>query len=290
MSDFPPSSSDPQPPADPFTRKAPLHPLERRPSPPAALPTTHPPGTPQTPRRRIRFDQSPVIATYIILAINILVFLADTALQFSTGANILTELGAKVNQLILQGEYWRFFTPMFLHAGILHIGFNGYFLYVIGPQVERSYGTWRFLAVYLIAGFAGSIASFALTSAPSVGASGALFGLIGALLPFFYRNRQVLSGTQRRITSIVQVIVINLLIGLSPGIDNWAHLGGLLGGLAAAWFMTPRYTLKPDDYFTEDLKVEDESNPAVVWTAALILFASLVMLAYWIILLRGGVV
>lgn len=156
---------------------------------------------------------------------------------------------------------------MFLHGGILHIGFNSYFLYIIGPQVERAFGSFRFAALYFLSGISGVIFSFAFNRAPSIGASGALFGLIGALIPFLYRNRALLVDTRRRILSILQVIGINLLIGLAPGIDNWGHLGGLLAGLGLAWVTTPLYQVRPGAEDT--IIVEDKSTPAVSWLAFL---------------------
>jgi rhomboid protease GluP len=198
----------------------------------------------------------------------------------------LTYLGAKDNAAILMGEYWRFFTPMFLHGGILHLGFNSYFLYIVGPQVERSYGTLRFAAIYFLSGFAGSIASFALTASPSIGASGALFGVIGALIPFLYQNRDILGDTKRRIISIVEVIVINLLIGLTPGIDNWGHVGGLLGGLALSWLATPRYKIRSvDDTYVH---VDDISSPTMAWTATVVVGGALVVLAMLLISIKSG--
>jgi rhomboid protease GluP len=256
-------------------RERPLHPLEQ-PPPPAPAPPPHPPV-----RRRIDLSKNPPVLTYTLIAINVIVFLLDMA-----SGRQLTTLGAKDNTGILNGQYWRFFTPMFLHGGILHLGFNTYFLYIVGPQVERSYGTLRFAAIYFLSGFAGSIASFAFTAAPSIGASGALFGVIGALIPLLYQNRGVLGNTRRQITSIVEVIVINLLIGLSPGIDNWGHIGGLLGGLALSWLATPRYKIRSVD--NERMRIEDVSSPAMAWTATVVVGGALVVLAMLLISLKGG--
>lgn len=260
--------------SEPPRRQRPLHPLEQ-PPPPAPAPPSRPV------RRRVDLPSSPPVLTYILIAINVIVFLLDMA-----SGRMLTNLGAKENGAILLGEYWRFFTPMFLHGGILHLGFNSYFLYVVGPQVERSYGTLRFAAIYFLSGFAGAIASFALSSSPSIGASGALFGVIGALIPFLYQNREVLGNTQRRIMSIVQVIVVNLLIGLSPGIDNWGHVGGLLGGLALSWLATPRYKVRSVE--ETRVRIEDVSSPTMAWTATVVVGGALVVLAMLLISLKGG--
>jgi rhomboid protease GluP len=257
-------------------RRRPLHPLEQ-PPPPAAAPVPRP-----VVRRRVELPTSPPVLTYLLIAVNVIVFLLDMA-----SGRMLTSLGAKDNAEIIRGAYWRFFTPMFLHGGLLHLGFNCYFLYIVGPQVERSYGSLRFAAIYFLSGFAGSIASFALTSSPSIGASGALFGVIGALIPFLYLNRNVLGDTQRRIMSVVQVIAINLLIGfLVPNIDYWGHVGGLLGGLALSWLATPRYKVRSLD--ETHVRIEDVSSPTMAWTATVVVGGLLVVLAMLLISLKGG--
>ena len=193
-------------------------------------------------------------AVWVLLTLNIAIFAIPTLLQFVgvrvNGAPIndyLLFLGAKDNAGIkLRGEYYRFLTSMFLHGGLLHILFNAWALYALGPEAERIYGTARFLAIYLIAGLAGGVASYAFSAYPSVGASGAIFGLIGALSVFYYTSRALLGNAARQqLGSLITVIMINLFIGFSSGglIDNFAHLGGLAGGAAAAWLLAPRFAV-----------------------------------------------
>jgi rhomboid protease GluP len=256
----------------------PVHPLDRRPS---LAPTSPPPMQPAYPTRRLQLPQSQPILTYILIGINILVFLID----YGTGQT-LTIMGMKQNEAIIQGEYWRFITPMFLHGGPLHLALNCYFLYRVGPQVERAFGHLRFLAIYFLAGFAASIASFAISPYPSVGASGALFGLIGGLIPLFYRNRTVLANTNQRIVGILQVIGINLFIGFTvPGIDNWAHIGGLLAGLALAWLTTPRYVIR-FALTGEPERVEDETSATMTWFWYSLVGLMLIGLAFALIQIR----
>jgi membrane associated rhomboid family serine protease len=154
----------------------------------------------------------------------------------------LLEAGAKINTAIVAGgQYYRFFTPMFLHASFMHILVNSFSLYNVGPTVEAYFGHERAAAVYVLAGVAGNVASFLLAPyASSVGASGAIFGLVGALGVFFYRHREVLD-TSRPLNSIVQACALNLMFGLLPGsgIDNWGHFGGFLGGAAVAYLVGP---------------------------------------------------
>jgi rhomboid protease GluP len=279
-------------PEDPQRRtNQPIHPLDRRPEPATPVPNL-PSVEPNYPKRQLAIPQTSPIFTYVILGVNILIFILDYLLDGS-----LTALGAKYNPAIIAGQFWRFITPMFLHAlpptinqitqnptlvryvpvALLHIVLNSYFLYIYGPQVERAFGHMRFLVIYFLSGFAASIASFALNpESYSVGASGALFGLFGSLLPLLYRNRNVLAGANQRIGRLVQVMIINLVIGFSTTfIDNWAHIGGLLAGLVLAWLTTPRYVVRRA-LTGEAERIDDETSPAtaLVWfgIVGLILF------------------
>lgn len=179
--------------------------------------------------------------TYVILAINIIVF----ALESITGADVWFSFGAKINASIVAGEWWRLITPMFLHAGLAHIAFNSYALYSFGPQVEAVFGYRRFLFIYLLSGVSGAVFSFAFSARPSVGASGAIFGLIGALLIYLFRHRVAFGEMgRRRLVEILALAGINLIIGLSPGIDNWGHVGGLFGGAVLTWLIGPIFTVE----------------------------------------------
>jgi rhomboid protease GluP len=211
----------------------------------------------------LRVPRFPVWATNILLGLLVVVWLYESyvggSLAGSERIDVLRQLGAKDNGLIVQGEYWRLITAMFLHAGFLHIAFNGYALLIFGQQVERFYGWARFLAIYFIAGLAGSIASFAFSPAISVGASGAIFGVMGAMGAFFWVQRRLLGAMARtQLWNAVTIIGINILFGLSQSgaIDNMAHGGGLIGGLIAGFALAPRYrpgpALGPDERMLED--------------------------------------
>jgi rhomboid protease GluP len=156
------------------------------------------------------------------------------------GGDLPAAIGIKINELIALGEWWRLFTPMLLHGSLLHIGFNMYALFIFGPGLERHFGHVRFLALYILSGFAGNVASLMFSTAPSLGSSTAIFGLLGAQGVFLYQNREMFGGSARRaLNNIISIAVINLIIGLSPGIDNWGHMGGLVGGTLFAWFAGP---------------------------------------------------
>ena len=253
--------------------KKPIHPLDQ-PPPPAQ------PAPERSPIRRVEVAQITPFLSYTILVINVVVFLADVLLGHQ-----LTDLGAKDNTMIVQGELWRLFTPMFLHAGPIHLAVNSYSLYLIGPRVERNFGHFRFLALYFLSGIASTIASFAFGPYRSIGASGALFGLIGALIPMFYVNRKVFANTRQQITRIMVVIAFNLFYGVSAGgIDNWAHIGGLVSGVALAWPTAPRYVLR---LITMDTaRLDDESSPSTAWLIYGLSLLGLGVLTFLLINLR----
>lgn len=175
------------------------------------------------------------IVTYSLIFICILVFILMYVLgNGSTDNYTLLVFGANVDTLTKNGDYYRLFTSMFLHIGILHLLCNMYSLYIIGKEVENVFGKVKYLIIYLLSGIAGSILSLAFNhNTICAGASGAIFGLLGALLYFGYYYRTYLGATLTR--SIIPVIVLNLVIGFtSSGIDNAAHIGGLVGGILIA--------------------------------------------------------
>ena len=157
---------------------------------------------------------------------------------------------ASVPGEIATGEWWRLLTPMFLHAPnfLFHILMNMYVLYIYGPNVEQAYGTVRFVAMYLICGFTGAAASYNLSdcNAYGVGASGAIFGIAGVLLMFLYKRRTS-TFVADAYKGILLFVGLNLAIGfVFEGIDNWAHIGGLLGGVAlGAGFDDPHGKVSP---------------------------------------------
>ena len=175
------------------------------------------------------------IVTYSLIFICLLVFILMYVLgNGSTDNYTLLVFGANVDTLTKNGDYYRLFTSMFLHIGILHLLCNMYSLYIIGKEVENVFGKVKYLIIYLLSGIAGSILSLAFNhNTICAGASGAIFGLLGALLYFGYYYRTYLGATLTR--SIIPVIVLNLIIGFtSSGIDNAAHIGGLVGGILIA--------------------------------------------------------
>ncbi len=186
---------------------------------------------------------------------------------------MVTSLGVKVDSSIRAGEIWRLITPVFLHASILHIAFNMYALFIFGRGIEARYGHTRFLLLYFLAGYAGNVMSFLLTVSPSLGASTAIFGLISAEAVFIFQNRKLLGNrVNRSLINLFYIAGINLLIGYTtPGVDNWGHIGGMLGGLLFAWFGGPRWKLE-GFYPSVNVVDEREGHGAMAGTVAVLLF------------------
>lgn len=179
------------------------------------------------------FQNGKPIFTYLFIAFQVLMFFLLEINGGSTNTETLVAFGAKENSLIAAGEWWRLLTPIVLHIGIAHLAFNTLALWSVGTAVERMYGSGRFLLIYLAAGITGSIASFVFSPYPSAGASGAIFGCLGALLYIALSNRKMFLRTIG--TNIIVIIIINLGFGFAvSNIDNSGHIGGLIGGFFAA--------------------------------------------------------
>ena len=179
--------------------------------------------------------------TYLIIGICVLMYLVSGIIGgnlIDISISSLIRFGGNLGYYTKNGEYFRLLSCMFLHAGIIHLLCNMYSLYVIGPQVESFFGKYKFLFIYLFSGITGSILSLAFSAdnVVSVGASGAIFGLLGAILYFGYHYRVYLGNVLK--SQIVPIIMLNLFIGfVVSGIDNFAHIGGLIGGIFAAMAM-----------------------------------------------------
>ena len=169
--------------------------------------------------------KKPIITT-ILIAINIIIFMIG--LLFNIHEDLISIFG-NYRPLVITGQYYRLFTSMFMHDDIFHIAFNMYALYILGSQAEGFFGKTKFSIIYFLSGLSGSLLSVLLNlDTISIGASGAIFGLLGALLYFGYNFRVYLGNTLIR--EILPVIFINLAFGfIYPNIDNYCHIGGLIG-------------------------------------------------------------
>ncbi len=205
-------------------------------------------------RTRFWMSQHPRFVTNILIAINVAIYVILVVLSMTIGAglgqlgaidtNLIVLAGGQLNSLVAQGQVWRIFTAMFLHFNLLHIGLNMLSLFLIGGVVEMVFGKWRYLLIYLGSGIVGGILTFYVSplNTLAAGASGAIFGVFGALGVFYILNRQALGRYGAgAITNWLFWLGLNLVFGFSqPGIGIWDHIGGLVAGMIIAVLLMPR--------------------------------------------------
>lgn len=190
--------------------------------------------------------------TTLLLVLIAIAFLGETVLGGSTHPDVLELLGANFPPRVLGGhEYWRLVASMFLHIGYVHLLVNGWALYQLGSLFEILLGSGRLLLVYFVSGIAGSLASVMFTRSLSAGASGAIFGLLGALIAFLLKRRGNLTPQARSL--LMQLLFwagLNVFLGFStPGIDNAAHLGGCAAGFLLGLGVKERPRYHPAEEF-----------------------------------------
>ncbi|MBE6156903.1 MAG: rhomboid family intramembrane serine protease [Firmicutes bacterium] len=186
------------------------------------------------------FKPKRIIVTKILIAICIAMYFVSLFLTDNFASSLII-LGANNRGLVLSGEFYRLITSAFLHGSIAHLLVNMYSLWVIGSQVETYLGKVQYLVIYLLSALMGSLFSIVfLETSLSVGASGAIFGLMGSLLYFGYHYRLYLSNALTG--QIIPIIILNLILGFTmSGIDNAAHIGGLIGGYLATMIVGIKY-------------------------------------------------
>ena len=213
---------------------------------PSSAPAEQTPPPPAQPAVRVPMPRSAPYVTYSIIGVTTFIYLLQLASQILLQTDVPVNLFAKANDLIRAGQLWRLLTPALVHGSIAHIGFNMYALFSFGTGLERHFGRWRFLLLYVLGAFTGNVLSFLFSPGYSVGASTAIFGLLGAEAVFLVQNRKLFAGQFRSaIGNIIFIAAINLfIIGSLPGIDNWGHIGGLLGGLMFTSFAGPLWEIE----------------------------------------------
>ena len=212
--------------------------------------------------------------TYGMIGLIALIF----ALMYHFGGGDVSSVslvfGAKDNELIRQGQWWRLVTPIFLHGNLVHLLVNSLSLWQLGSSLERIYGSRKFFLIYMGAGIAGNLMSFAFSPTQSLGASGALFGLIGAglIFPIKFRNLIPASNRNKILSQLGMITIFNLGLGYSMRgiVDNSAHIGGLIGGAFVALFLIPEALeiVRPSTLSVNTIKLLTGLSVAVVLFAA----------------------
>jgi rhomboid protease GluP len=230
---------------------------------------------PQPPARppsiRVEIPRSAPYVTYTIIGVTVFFYVLQLLSKSVLGDDILVYYGARINEAILAGQLWRFLTPALLHGPLPHIAFNMYALLSFGTSLERFFGHGRFFLLYVLGAFAGNVASFLFSPGYSIGASTAIFGLLGAEAIFLIQNRKVFPGQFRSaIGNIIFIAVINLfIIGSLPGIDNWGHIGGLIGGMMFTSFAGPLWAI--EGVYPAYHPVDRRSFQSVILGAAMVI-------------------
>ncbi len=175
--------------------------------------------------------------TLLIIAANVVVFVLEVAYGALSGKESIIHAGALYRPGVARGEVWRFFSAMFLHGGFDHLFGNCVALFIVGMAMEHAAGWKRSAGLYLASGLSGGVLSLAFSEGPSVGASGAIFGVLGGVVAFLYKNRSQYQVRDKRIGFVLVIWALYQLGSgfLTPLIDNFAHLGGLMAGAFMGW-------------------------------------------------------
>ncbi|KAL7613443.1 hypothetical protein Lser_V15G07300 [Lactuca serriola] len=193
-------------------------------------------------------DSDETSGLYIIctmVSINIAVYLFEIASPIKNSDLELFSLpalyGAKINHLILYGEWWRLLTPMFLHTGILHIGLGCWALLTFGPRVCRAYGPFTFCLIYILGGLSGNLTSFLHTPDPTVGGTGPVFAIIGAWLIYQYQNKDAIEKNvfESMYQKAIFATAIGFVLSVYGPIDDWTHFGSVFTGIAYGFMTCP---------------------------------------------------
>lgn len=257
-------------------RKATNHPLYQKSAPGEGAQRT---VVVQAKRPRPSPYEMPLL-TYLLMALNGLIFLlgfVSPELEWELFAR-----GALIPQLVVtSSEVYRLFTAMFLHGSLGHVFFNVYALYIVGRSVEPIFGRLRFLLIYVLGGLTGSTLSLLLggLEGASVGASGAVFAIFAAEAAHLYQHRGVYSQVRGRLQQMAFLIAINLFIGFFPGsrIDNWGHIGGMLGGALLAWRIAPRLRRPVAPLRSLREFAHTDSNPLIGHLPELVIYSGILI-------------
>jgi rhomboid protease GluP len=225
-------------------------------------------------RRRVDFERRmrrlpPV--TLALVGVLVAIFAGEVALEILDSSEGLLLFGALSRAAVLAGEWWRLVTAIFLHGGLQHIVGNAVALFVLGMVCEHAFGRAQFVVLFVMTGIAGSVVSMLMSPGPSVGASGAIFGLQGAAIMLFRRHRERLLIRDRRVGLVLIVWALFTIAQgfLTPYVDNGAHLGGFLAGLVFGRFLTPVVLEPPSQSDTARIRRQTWITAIVLGAAAL---------------------
>lgn len=210
----------------------------------------------------VRVPTHPPRATFVMLVLLVSVYLAQLGVMLATGEDWLLAWAMRDVNSLGRGEVWRLFTATFVHGTWFHILINVYTVYILGREVEQIFGPIRFGLIFILSGFASAVIGSLISPLPSIGAGGAISGLIGAEMSFLFRHRGLLGDRSRRaLESLLTFASLMVIASLFIRLDVWGLLGGLLGGMMLAWLLGPAWTVIAQRPIAParqpELKVED---------------------------------
>ena len=200
------------------------------------------------------------ILTRLLIILILIMFIVELFYTAHFGEKGIIILGAKWNEGITKGEYWRFFTCALLHGNLMHLFLNLAGLYIFGRELESIYGSIKFLLICLLTNWGSTLTSYEFSSGIAIGASGIVFGIIGCLISFYFSQKGKVTGADYKFKSMYTLVIINLVLGfMMPRIDNSAHIGGILTGLLSGWILTPKYEILKNDEL-QKLEIKEGKN------------------------------
>lgn len=203
--------------------------------------------------------------TKLLITSIILMYFVEILFNAIYSEKAIIMLGAKWNEGITNGEFWRFFTPTILHGNLMHLFLNVIALHIFAYELESIYGLRRFIMLCLISSWGATLASYMFSKGVSIGASGVVFGIIGGLIIFFFKQREKVSGANIRFKAMYTLVLLNLALGLMiPKIDNAAHLGGLAFGLTCGWFISPEYKIEKDEELNKLIVIQKKDKTRII--------------------------
>lgn len=219
----------------------------------------------------------PILTKFLIILISIM-FIIEIYFTAHYGEKGIIILGAKWNEGITNGEYWRFFTCSLLHGNLMHLLLNLAGFYIFGKELESIYGSFRYLLICLLTSWGATLASYQFSSGTAIGASGIVFGIIGSLIAFYFTQKGKVTGADYKFKSMYTLVIINLILGfMMPRIDNSAHIGGIATGLLSGWLLSPKYEILKDEE-AQKLKIVEGKNVMRFFIGVIFLVLFLVLL------------
>ncbi len=219
----------------------------------------------------------PILTNFLIVLISTM-FIIELYFTIKYGEKGIIILGAKWNEGITNGEYWRFFTCALLHGNFMHLFLNLAGIYIFGKELESIYGPFRFLIICLLTSWGATLASYLYSPGIAIGASGIVFGIIGCLISFYFKQKDKMSGAEYKFKSMYTLIILNVLLGLFiPKIDNSAHIGGAFTGLICGWLLSPKYKTIKDEGLQRLKIVEEKRILSIVRNVILLTYLLIVL-------------